>query len=91
MDFEETTYLEYISKLITETEFLCKLINNLTDRSIIFVYIFNYTLNTKKKLYKNYNHICDCEATAYIRFRHLGHYLMVLGYYQVKYYTSFKM
>jgi hypothetical protein len=38
--------------------------------------------------------LCDCEAIAYLRFRHLGHYFMGPGDYQgapVRYYTSSKV
>jgi hypothetical protein len=28
------------------------------------------------------NILCDCEAIAYLRFRHLGHYFMASGDYQ---------
>jgi hypothetical protein len=31
---------------------------------------------------KSHTYICDCEAVAYLRFRHLGHYFMELDGYQ---------
>jgi hypothetical protein len=38
--------------------------------------------------------LCDCEAIAYLKCRHLGHYFMEPGDYQdvpVRYYTSFEV
>jgi hypothetical protein len=45
--------------------------------------------------YVSVTHIlCACEATVYLKFRHLGHYFMESGGYQdapIRYYTSFKV